>query len=85
MTQAKQPILTTVLLIGGCFLLLSVPSWVALPMLGCALLWSVLHFTCREVTLWQHLRAFIIEFFGFCCLVACFTGTMVAMYGLLFA
>jgi hypothetical protein len=85
MTHAKTPILTTTLLIGSCFLILTIPAWVVMPMLGCTLLLCLLHSTLKNTQLWLSMRAFLLEFCGFCCLVASFTGTMVAMYGLLFS
>ena len=84
MTQAKHPIFATLLLIGGCFFLLAVPTWVVLPILGCTLLWCGLHLTAKGFDRWPSIRTFVIEFLGFCCLVICFTGTMVAMFGLMF-
>lgn len=84
MTPAKSPILTTTLLIGGCFLVLALPTWVVLPLLSCTLLLLLINIL-KASQVWQMVHRFVLEFCGFCCLVACFTGTMVAMYGLLFS
>ncbi len=85
MIKSNTPVLTTLLLISGCFVILAVPNWVAYTVIFSVCLALAIQSACNHPQLVKKIKTYVMEFLGFCLLVGCFTGTMVATYGLLFS
>ena len=85
MIKSNTPVLTTLLLISGCFVVLAVPNWIAYSVLFSVFLALGIQSACNHPQFIKKAKNYVLEFLGFCVLVGCFTGTMVATYGLLFS
>ncbi len=83
MINSKTPVITTSLLICGCFFMLAMPHWVAYLVLAGISLALLFQSLISRPQLIKAIKIFVVEFLGFCLLVGCFVGTMVAAYGLM--
>ena len=82
MIKSITPLVTTLLLLGGSFLFLAIPSWLAYLLVASAATMLALHLVYKHSHLMSLLWIFCTEFFGFCVLVILCVGTIVIMNAL---
>ncbi len=83
MIKSITPVITTFLLLGGSFLILAMPNWLAYVLLTSMATILIAHLAYKHSHTWSLVWHFFAEFIGFCFLVALFVGTVVLMNGLL--
>lgn len=83
MTKSSTPIITTLLLIGGSFLILAIPSWMIYVLLSSLVVTLSVHWSIKHRQKINNAWKFITEFCGFCMLVSLFVSTVVMMNQLL--
>ncbi len=84
MIKAITPLVTSLFLIVGSFLILTIPTWVTYVLFAALVItWSI-HFIIKHHQMMSVVWNFCAEFIGFCFLVTLFVGTIVIMNGMLF-
>ncbi len=83
MIKSIHPVITTTMLIGGSFLILSMPIWMTYVALASMSLAVAIHWAYKNNEKMSLIWHFCAEFIGFCLFVALFVGTTVMMHELL--
>ena len=85
MIKSITPVITTILLLGGSFLVLAIPSWMTYILLASMAVLLTVHWASKHSDLLSLAWHFCAEFFAFCWLVMLFVATTVMMNQLLTA
>jgi len=85
MIKSITPVISTLLLLGGSFLVLAIPTWVTYVLLASIAIMLVTHLAYKHSHMMSLLWSFCAEFLGFCVLVILFVSTIVIMNGILTA
>ncbi len=83
MIKSFNPIFTTLILLGGSFLILAIPSWMAYILLTAIAVIFMVNLIYKNNDIILLIWHFCAEFIGFCLLVTLFVGTVVLMNGLI--
>jgi hypothetical protein len=85
MIKSITPLVTTLFLIAGSFLILTIPTWMTYVLLATMTTMLSIHFIIKHHQVMATVWSFCAEFIGFCFLVTLFVGTIVIMNGMLFS
>lgn len=79
MIKSTASIITTLFLLGGSFLILSVPTWMAYVTVASMVITLIIHLGYKQREKLALAWNFCAEFCGFCMLVMLFVSTVVMM------
>lgn len=79
MIRSKVPMLTSVILLGGSFLMLTLPNWMAYTSLLIMVAFLAIYTLYKNSQILPEVWTFIVEFVGFCMLVLFFITALVMM------
>ncbi len=79
MIRSKTSLLTSAILIGGSFLMLTLPNWMSYTVLALVATAFTIYHGYNHSYILPKVWNFCIEFIGFCALVLCFIFTVVCM------
>ncbi|VAW48314.1 hypothetical protein MNBD_GAMMA02-1169 [hydrothermal vent metagenome] len=85
MIKSITPVISTLLLLGGSFLVLAIPTWMTYVLLASTAIMLATHLAYKHSNMMSLLWSFCVGFFGFCVLVILFVSTIVIMNGILTA
>ena len=77
------PVITATMLLGGSFLILSIPTWMTYVALASMAIAVTSHWAYKNNEKMALIWHFCTEFIGFCLLVVLFVGTLLMMNELL--
>jgi len=83
MTKSLTTVSTTLLLIGGSFLILTIATWVAYILITSIIFSFMIYLVYKNNDIAFLVLNFCTEFIGFCLLIVLFVSTIVMMQGLI--